>query len=148
VAAIGAGCFAAGALVAIGGAIARRPRWVYGAAAAATAALLLSGVIVLFPELGRTRSAASLIDAVPELQSARPVVTVEVRVPSLIFYLDRPTEVLELHELEARLAGSDRPFLVFADVDLPSVPEEVASGLSEVGRQGKYLVFEKESGGK
>jgi len=145
VAAIGAGCFAVGALVALGGAVARRPRWVYGSAAGATAAVLLSAVIVLFPELGRTRSAASLIAAVPELKSARPVVTVEVRVPSLIFYLDRPTQVLELHELEARLADGDRPLLVFADVDLPAVPEDVASGLSEVGRHGKYMVFEKES---
>jgi 4-amino-4-deoxy-L-arabinose transferase-like glycosyltransferase len=144
VAAIGAGCLAVGALVALGGAVARRPRWVYGAAAASSAAVLLSAVIVLFPELGRTRSAATLIEAVPELASDRPVVTVEVRVPSLIFYLDRPTQVLELHELDERLARNDRPLLVFADVDLPSVPQAVASGLSEVGRHGKYRVFEQE----
>ena len=52
------------------------------------------------PFLGRTHSAAALADTVPELREPRPLVTVEVRVPSLMFYLDRVPEVLEMHRLE------------------------------------------------
>jgi 4-amino-4-deoxy-L-arabinose transferase-like glycosyltransferase len=134
--------FAAGALVAAAGAAWRRPRLVYGAAAVSTAAFFLACAVVLFPAIGRTHSAAPLIDAVPELATRGPLATVEVRVPSLTFYLDRPVEVLEMHRLGDRLERGDAPLLVFADVDLPSIPDSVAGRLDEVGRQGKYVVFE------
>jgi len=139
----GAICFAVGALIAIVGAIRRRPRQVYAAAAGATAGFLLMLVLVLFPAIGKTHSAAALIDAVPQLREARPLVTVEVRIPSLMFYLDRVPEVLDLQRLEERLAHEDRPLFVLADVDLPSVPVSVAAGLVEIGRHGKYRVFER-----
>jgi 4-amino-4-deoxy-L-arabinose transferase len=143
VAVTGAVCFAAGALVAVGGAVRRRPRWVYGAAAGATAAFFLACTWILFPAIGRTHSAAALIDAVPELSGRRAIVTVEVRVPSLTFYLDRSPEVLEFRQLDERLSRDDRPLLVIVDVDLPSMPPSVAGRLDEVGRQGKYRVFEE-----
>jgi hypothetical protein len=134
--------FAAGALVAATGAAWRRPRLVYGAAAASTAAFFLACATVLFPAIGRTHSAAALIDAVPELSARGPLATVEVRVPSLTFYLVRPVEVLEMSRLGERLERDDRPLLVFVDVDLPSIPDSIADRLDEVGRQGKYVVFE------
>jgi 4-amino-4-deoxy-L-arabinose transferase-like glycosyltransferase len=136
--------FAAGALVAATGAALRRPRWVYGAAAGATAVFLLACVLVLFPAIGRTNSAAALIDAVPELSTGRPLVTVDVRVPSLTFYLDRPVEVLESARLGDRMAQDDRPLFVFVDVDLPTMPVGVAERLDEFGRYGKYIVFEEQ----
>lgn len=83
----------------------------------------------------------------PELAGRRPLATVEVRVPSLTFYLDRPVKVLEMGDLDDRLARDDRPLLVFVDVDLPAVPDSVADRLEEVGGYGKYLVFEKREPG-
>jgi 4-amino-4-deoxy-L-arabinose transferase-like glycosyltransferase len=139
----GAVFFAAGALIAITAAVRRRPRWAYGAAAGATAAFLATAVTVLFPAVGAANSAAPLVDAVPELTGGRPVATVEVRVPSLTFYLDRKTELLEMQELEPRLAAGDRPLLVLVDVDLPAVPPSTMLRLREIGRHGKYLVFEE-----
>jgi len=145
VAVAGAACFAVGALVAITGAVRRRPRWVYGAAVASTASFLATSAIVLFPALGETHSAARLVESVAELRAGRPVVTVEVRVPSLTFYLDRAVEVVDLGGLESRLARGDRPLLVVADVDVPELPASIAARLVEVGRRGKYVVFEGES---
>ena len=143
VAVAGAVCFAAAALIALTAAAFRRPRWVYGAAAGATGTFFLVVILVLFPSLARTRSAGPLIDAVPELSAQRPVVTVEVRVPSLAFYLGRAPELVELHDLGRRLRRDDGALYVFVDVDLPGVRPPVAEALHEVGRQGKYVVFEK-----
>jgi 4-amino-4-deoxy-L-arabinose transferase-like glycosyltransferase len=143
VAVVGTIGFAAAALIAVTGAVRRRPRWVYGAAAAATAAFFLACVLVLFPAIGQENSAAALIDAVPRLSAPRALVTVEVRVPSLMFYLDRPVEVIEMHQLDERLSRDDRPLFVFADVDLPSVPASAAVRLEAIGRHGKYRAFEK-----
>jgi hypothetical protein len=80
---------------------------------------------------------------VPQLSAARPVVTVEVRVPSLAFYLGRAPELVELHDLDGRLQRDDGALYVFVDVDLPSVRPPVIAALHEVGRYGKYVVFEK-----
>jgi hypothetical protein len=103
----------------------------------------LACALVLFPAIGRTNSAAALIDAVPALSAGRPLVTVDVRVPSLTFYLDRPVEVVDSAQLGGRLAQDDRPLFVFIDVDLPAVPAGVAQRLNEFGRYGKYIVFEE-----
>jgi 4-amino-4-deoxy-L-arabinose transferase-like glycosyltransferase len=135
--------FAVGALVAATGAACHRPRWTYGTAAGTTAVFLLACVLVLFPAIGRTHSAAALIEAVPELSAGRPLATVDVRVPSLTFYLDRHVEVLETVRLGDRMAQDDRPLFVLVDVDLPAVPVEVAGRLDEVGRRGKYVVLEE-----
>jgi 4-amino-4-deoxy-L-arabinose transferase len=140
---VGTVCFAAAALIALAGAALWRPRWAYGAAASATAAFFLTCVLGLFPVLGRTHSAAALIEAVGALHGRDPIVTVEVRVPSLTFYLDRRIEVLEMSALEDRLDRDDRPLLVLVDVDLPAVPDPTMARLEEVGRHGKYFVFSK-----
>jgi 4-amino-4-deoxy-L-arabinose transferase-like glycosyltransferase len=143
VALAGAAIFAVGALVSGFGVVKRRPRWVYGSAAGSSALFLLAAVLFLYPSLGKTRSTAELIETVPLLSTERPLVTVEVRVPSLTFYLDRIPEIVEMEQLEERLARDDSPIFLFVDVDLPSVPTSVMERLREVGRQGKYIVFEK-----
>lgn len=143
VAVAGTICFAVGALVAATGAAGHRPRWAYGAAAGTTAVFLLASILVLFPAIGRTHSAAALIEAVPALSADRPLATVDVRVPSLTFYLDRHVEVLETAQLGDRMEQDDRPLFVFVDVDLPAVPADIAGRLDEVGRHGKYVVLEE-----
>jgi hypothetical protein len=98
---------------------------------------------VLFPAVGRANSPAPLIEQVPELSSARPVVTVDMKVPSLTFYLDRVVEVLEMDELQARLEQEDAAVYVFAEVDMPEVPPAALERLRELGRHGKFIVFEE-----
>ena len=141
VALCGAAAFSLAMPFAAAGAVRHRPRSAYAAAAGATAVLSLAAVLVLFPAVGRERSAAALIEAVPDLATPRPVLTVEVRVPSLAFYLDRPTEPLEMDELPERLDRGDAPLVVFASVDLPDVPPGTRERLREVGRAGKYRVL-------
>ena len=48
----------------------RKPRWVYAAGAASTATLLLASVLVLFPQLGRTHSAAGLVEHIMAVSEA------------------------------------------------------------------------------
>ena len=79
----------------------------------------------------------------PALAGRAALVTVEIRVPSLAFYLDRVPEVLEMHELEERLLRDDAPIFVFADIDVPDVPAGAWERLAEIGRGGKYVAFEK-----
>jgi len=143
VALIGTAAFAGAALLAGAAATRQRPRWAYGAAAGASATFLLACVVLLFPALGRDRSAAVLVQRVTELSSGRPLVTADVRVPSLTFYLDLAPEWVPLPALAERLARGDRPLAVLAAVDLPALPESVARSLREVGRAGRYVVFEE-----
>jgi 4-amino-4-deoxy-L-arabinose transferase-like glycosyltransferase len=142
VAAIGSGLFGGAAVVAGAAAVWRRPRWVYGSVAAASATTFLTAVIVLFPAIGQRKSAAPLIDAVPELTSGRPLVTVDINVPSLTFYLGRMPEVIEMGSLEGRAALEDDPLFILADVDLASIPPHARARLNEVGRYGKFVVYE------
>jgi len=143
VALAGAAIHAAGFLACLPALARRRPREIFGAVAA-TAALFLAVAMTLLPgELARERSAARLIEVVPELESSRPLVVVEMKVPSLSWYLDRSPEYLNLDEFLARLDGPDDPLFVFADVDLPDVPAAALGRLRELGRQAKFIVFEK-----
>jgi len=142
VALTGAGIYGAAAIPAFYGAVARRPRWVYASAATAAAGFLLIVAVVGFPSVGRTRSTARLVERVPELASGRPVVTVEMQAPSLVYYLDRPLEVVPMREFEARLDRADGAIFVLADVDLPDVPKAVRERIRELGRQAKFRVFE------
>jgi 4-amino-4-deoxy-L-arabinose transferase len=137
----GAAIYAAGALGCGMAAARRRPRSAYAWAAATAGTFLLLASWWLFPHLARQRSSAGLIQAVPALRSARSIATVEVKVPSLTFYLDRAPEVLEWDDLEQRLGRGDDLLLVFADVDLPTVPEAIRARLEELGAHGKYRVF-------
>jgi hypothetical protein len=107
---------------------------------------MLLAAILLHPALAPRRSAAYLIDTVPELRSGRPVVVVEMKVPSLTLYLDRVPEGVSWLSLERRMAGPDAPLFVFAEADLSAMPADARSRLREVGRQGKFVVFEKANG--
>jgi 4-amino-4-deoxy-L-arabinose transferase-like glycosyltransferase len=142
----GAGIFGVAALVAAWGMIRSRPRQVFAAAALSAGSFLLLAVVVWFPELAASRSAAGLIQAWPPLaRSGRPVLTIEIKVPSLTFYLDRVVESIEEDQLPARLDRPDAPWIVLADVDLPRLPATVASRLNLVASWGKYRVFEEKS---
>jgi 4-amino-4-deoxy-L-arabinose transferase-like glycosyltransferase len=143
VAIIGSVAFGVAAVVAGVGTFRHRPRMVYASVAAATAATFLGAVLVLLPAIGERKSAAPLIDAVPVLRSGRPLVTVEIRVPSLTFYLRRPAEVLDMTALATRIAAADDPLFVLADVDADDIPADLVPRLREVGRHGKFLVYEK-----
>jgi hypothetical protein len=143
VALYGAVCFAAAALIATGAIASRRTRWAYAATAGATTAFFFSCVLVLFPALGRAHSAEPLIRAVPALAREPHLFTVEVRVPSLVFYLDRPVPVLNMDQLGRRLERDEPSLFVMVDVDLPAVPDAAVRRLEEVGRHGKYVVFRK-----
>jgi 4-amino-4-deoxy-L-arabinose transferase len=129
------------ALPALAGAIVRRPRWVYLAAALAAASFLLLLGLRGFPLLAEERSTARLIEKVPRLASGLPVVLVELQAPSLVFYLDRRVEVIAMDELESRLAREDGASYLFADVDLPDLPAAMRTRLHEIGRHGKYRVL-------
>jgi 4-amino-4-deoxy-L-arabinose transferase-like glycosyltransferase len=139
----GAGIYLVGGLVATTGQIAGRPRVVYGSAAATGALFMMVLMLFLMPYLSRTKTSAYLITAVPELTVERPLAVVEMKVPSLTFYLDRVPEQLKMAELGPRLAEQDDPLIVFDEVDLAAAPATVLALLTEVGRQGKYIVYEK-----
>jgi 4-amino-4-deoxy-L-arabinose transferase-like glycosyltransferase len=141
VALAGAAIYGVGTVASFYGAIARKPRWVYGSAALSMALLLLLVAIQGFPAVGETRSTASLIEKVAELSSGRPVVTVEMRAPSLTFYLDRSVEVIGMRDLEARIGREDAATYVFAEPDLPDLPPIAGERLREVGGQAKFRVF-------
>jgi len=136
---LGAGC-----LVGLLGLAARRPRWVWSAATAASALVVASALALLAPEIARRRTAAYLIQEVPGLRDAsRPLVTVDMKVPSLTFYLDRVLEEVSLGDLEARIDRDDAPWYVFDRDDLSRAAPQVLGRIVEVGRQGKYVVFEE-----
>jgi 4-amino-4-deoxy-L-arabinose transferase-like glycosyltransferase len=140
-AAVGSVAFAVGALVAIWGLLRQRPRLVFGAAAAATAVFLLAAAIVLHPALAAYRSTGPLIDRVPALDSDRPTVLVDIRLPSLTYYLDRVPERITADRLASRLDRDDAPMVVIAAVDIERVPMPVLARLRELGRSGKMHVF-------
>jgi len=140
----GAAIFGIGALLGTGGLILRRPRWVWGGAAASSALFLAAAFLLLLPQIALTRTSAYLVDDVPALRDTnRPVITVDMKVPSLTYYLDRVPEGVDMKDFESRLARGDSPLFVFDEDDLESLPPEVAVRLDRVGQQGKYVVLEK-----
>jgi 4-amino-4-deoxy-L-arabinose transferase-like glycosyltransferase len=141
VALLGAAIFAGGALASMPGAWRGRPRWVYGTVAATGLTFLLVAVIVLPTDLSRRRSAAPLIESVPALAGPTPVAVVDMNLPSLTFYLDRVPEKIGLGQLEARLQPGEELLLVFDERDLARAQPAAMMRLTEIGRQGKYVVF-------
>ena len=140
----GAVIYGLGALVGLVGLFLRRPRWVWGGAAASSALFLAAAFLLLVPQIARTRTSAYLIEETPRLRDpSRTVVTVDMKVPSLTYYLDRVPEEVDLRDFDRYLARDDAPLFVFDEDDLPAVTPESAAGLQEVGRQGKYIVLEK-----
>ena len=131
-----------GVLAAIG-ALWRRPRVVYGIAAAGGFVFLLLMAMMLLPPMMQARSSRELIHEVPALGGERPIVVVEMRVPSLTFYLDRIPERVSAAGLPERLDRGDAPLFVVDPVDLEKIDRETRSLWTEVGRQGKYRVYER-----
>ena len=142
------GGLALGAACAVGlvGLIARRPRWVWGAGAAASAAFVAAALIFVAPDIARRRSAAYLIEALPGMRDpSRPVVTVAMKVPSLTFYLGRPCEEVPLEHLATRIDREDSPWYVLDIRDLERADRAMLERLVEAGRLGKYVVLEERS---
>jgi 4-amino-4-deoxy-L-arabinose transferase-like glycosyltransferase len=139
----GAAVYGVGMLACLPALVQRRPRRVYAVAAICSAAFLFVGGTVLMPALATQHSAAELIEEVPALRTARPVVIVDMRVPSLTLYLDRVPERIKSPQLQSRLDRDDDPVLVFAEVDLPHIPEDALARLHEIGRRAKFRVYEK-----
>ena len=140
----GAVIYGIGAILGVVGLILRRPRWVWGGAAASSALFLAAAFLLLVPQIAQTRTAAYLVDELPALRDAdRSVVVVDMKVPSLTYYLDRVPEGVDMKDFEGRLAREDSPLFVFDEDDLTALSPEVAADLGEVGRQGKYVVLQK-----
>ena len=121
----------------------QRPRLVYGAAVVGSWVFLMTAVTVLHPALADHRSTRSVVEQVPELSGEAPLVLVDIRLPSLTYYLDRTPERITGDELEARLARGDSPVLIVAWVDLERIPRQIRMELSEIGRAGKLHVLVK-----
>lgn len=130
------------ALAAFVGVVRRRPRQVYACSAAGGALFLLLAVVVFLPAHGHRRSAVDLVDSVPELHGPRPVAVVEMRLPSLTFYLDRVPERVHRPDLAARLDRGDDALYVFDRRDLDALGARIRSRLVEIGAAGKYVVCE------
>ncbi|HEX5045271.1 MAG TPA: glycosyltransferase family 39 protein [Candidatus Polarisedimenticolaceae bacterium] len=128
-------------LVACGGLLSRSPRRVYGAAAVGAGLFLLVASATVFPRVAEERSCRTLATEVPALQSARPVVLVDVRAPSLTFYLDRVPELISLGEVPARAGRGDRPLLLVTEKDVRAVAG-MGLSLRLVHRVGRWSVFE------
>jgi 4-amino-4-deoxy-L-arabinose transferase-like glycosyltransferase len=140
---IAAVVFAAGALVGIVGLVQRRPRLGWGAAVCASALCLTGAVLFLLPPIAERRSSFALIQSVPRLNDpGRPLVVVDMKVPSLTYYLDRVPQQVELSGLERRIEKPDGAFYVFDEDDLARAPSAVGR-LVSVGQQGKYVVLER-----
>lgn len=140
---IGGLALSAGAMVAVAGLVRERPRWTYGASVGAQVGLLVTVLLLVLPVIARQRTSAYLIEAVPVLRDpSRPLVVLAMKVPSLVYYLDRVPEEVDVENLAGRLDRPDKPLIVADEVDLPSVVSIVRDRMGEIGRQGKYVVFE------
>jgi len=141
----GAVAYGVAALVALYGILRSRPRWAYGAAAAAALVCLLLVVVAAPPLVGAARSAKPLVDTVPQLGSARPLVLVDRNLPSLTYYLDRVPEKVEGRLVGERLDRGDAPLLVITDRDFEKLPLEVQRRLKPLGRAGNLAAYEPNS---
>jgi 4-amino-4-deoxy-L-arabinose transferase len=139
---VGAGTFGAAALVALYGMLRSSPRIVYGAAGVGSFAFLLAVVVGAPSVLAGTRSAAPLVEAVPAIRSVRPLVVVDMNLPSLTYYADRVPEKVTGKKLAERLDRGDTPLIVLDDVDFDLLSAEVRDRLREVARAGTLRVFE------
>ena len=118
----------------------RRLQGLYAAALAATGLLYLAVVGLLLPELASRRSSLPLIRSISGIQQA-PVVTVEMKVPSLAFYLDRPIEEVAMSQLSQRLDRDDQPVYVLDEGEVERLPAVLRSRLRQLGHAGKYVAF-------
>ena len=145
-AAVGAAACALAAIAGLRGLATARPRLVHGSAALASAVFLAVAILSAGEALSERRSARTLVTTVPELvDPARPLVLAGARVPSLTWYADRNPERLETAErIGERLGRGDAAVFVLAAPDLDVVPAPDRARLREIGRFGKFRVFEEE----
>jgi 4-amino-4-deoxy-L-arabinose transferase-like glycosyltransferase len=141
---MGGSIYGFGAVAGFIGLLLRRPRWVWGGAAASSAAFLAAAFLLLVPQIAQTRTSAYLIDEVPALRDdSRSVVAVDMKVPSLTYYLDRVPETVDMKDFRDRLDRPDAPLFVMDEDDLAALPPGIVGSMKEVARQGKYVVLEK-----
>jgi 4-amino-4-deoxy-L-arabinose transferase-like glycosyltransferase len=139
---VGAIGYLGGFLCSIPGVLSHRPRWVYGWAGASSATFLLTAALLFHPAHAEGRSARPLLEAVPRLNSGRPVVVVEMELPSLTYYLDRVPEKIHAGAVQKRIDRGDGPLLILDLADLPLLGSTANRRLVEVGAHGKYRVYE------
>ena len=137
---LGGGLWIAAALVALYGALRLRPRLAYGAAVGAAAGFLLLLTTVLLPSMSTVRSARGVAAEIEAAYPQVPVAVVDMKVPSLLFYLDRPVEEVDLRDLPARLDRPDDLVLVFDPDDLERLEPAVRRRIVEVASAGKYRI--------
>ena len=139
---VGAAAYGVATLAALPALLRRRPRRIWSLAAAAQAVFLFTAIGWVAPEVSKERTAAWLIDAVPDLGQGRPVARVDMELPSLTWYLDRIPEEVDLAHLDDLLQRDANHLYVFDTRDWERVSSEVRAKLRPVGHQGKYRVFE------
>lgn len=140
--AAGAAIYLVGGAAALGSAVRRKARRAYGIALATASGFMVLAAAGLMPALAEYRSAGSLVGEFPVLASGRPVVVVAMRVPSLTYYLDRVPQRVQAGGVGARIALGDSPLFVIDPDDLVHVGPAVQDRLREVGRKGKYRLYE------
>lgn len=139
---VGSAAYGLATLAALPALLRRRPRRIWSLAAAAQAIFLFAAIGWVSPEVSRKRTTAWLIEAVPDLGQGRPVVRVDMKLPSLTWYLDRIPEEVDLAHLDGLLQRDAGHLYVFDTRDWERASSEVRAKLRPVGRQGKYRVFE------
>lgn len=132
-----------GALAALWALVRGRPRLLWSSAVAVQVTVVAVAAWVVPSLLSERRSAADLVEAYPRIRGERPLLVVEIELPSLTLYADRVPERFLAHEVEARLDDPDRPLLVTADVDWDRLPPSARERLSEIGRKGKLVLAEE-----
>lgn len=142
VAIAGAVAYGLASFVALYGMLKSSPRVVYAAAAAASGAFLLAVVLASPPILAVSRSAEPIVERVPELAAARPLVLVDMNLPSLTYYADRVPEKVAGKALADRLSKGDDPLIVMDVADRAALPAEVRERLREIARSGKLRVYD------
>ena len=140
---IGCGAYGLATVVGVVPLVRRRPLQVWAFAATAQAVFLL-GVVFLVPgEIARTKTTKWLVQAVPQLDQGRPVAMVDMKIPSLTWYLDAVPEEIDLAQLDRGLDRDAGHLYVFDHRDWERVAPATRARLRLVGGQGKYRVYER-----
>lgn len=143
---IGGASFGLATVAAMPALLRRHPLRVWAAAATAQVVFLLGAMALLPPEISRARTSAWLIEAVPHLGQGRPVATVDMRLPSLTWYLDLIPEEIDLAHLDESLDRDEGYLYIFDRRDWARVPAKTQAKLGLVGEQGKFRVYERVDG--
>ena len=139
---VGAGAYGVAMLAALPALLRRRPLRVWILAAVAQAIVMFAVIGWIAPEVSKRRTTAWLIEAVPDLGQGRPLAMVDMKIPSLTWYLDRVPEEIDL-DLLADAIRRDAGHLYVVDTrDWKRVPDEIGQEFRALGGQGKYRVFE------